>query len=51
VACVPLLIALMAGRSRQVLGGRPYRLVMGLLGVMLAIFAVLWFCQGLRYLR
>jgi threonine/homoserine/homoserine lactone efflux protein len=46
-----VLIALMAGRSRQFLGGRAYRLVMGLLGIMLAVFAVLLFCQGIRYLR
>jgi threonine/homoserine/homoserine lactone efflux protein len=46
-----VLIALMAGRSRQFLGGRAYRLVMGALGVMLAVFAVLLLCQGIRYLR
>ena len=44
-----LLLALMAGRSRALLAGRPYRLVMRALGVLLALFAVLLFREGLRY--
>jgi len=46
-----VVVALMAGRSRAFLRGRAYRFVMGLLGLMLAVFAVLLLCQGIRYLR
>jgi threonine/homoserine/homoserine lactone efflux protein len=46
-----LLIAIMAGRARQFVHGRVYRIVMRLLGVLLAGFAVLLFRQGLHYLR
>ncbi len=46
-----VLIALMAGRARQFVHGRAYRIVMGLLGLMLAGFAVLLFRQGFQYLR
>ena len=46
-----LVIAVMAGRSRQFLGGRAYRVVMGLLGMLLGVFAALFFRQGLLYLR
>lgn len=45
-----MLVALLAGRSRQFLHGRAYRLVMALLGLMLVFFAALLVRQGLRYL-
>jgi threonine/homoserine/homoserine lactone efflux protein len=45
-----VLIAILAGRSRGFLEGRTYRIVMGLLGTMLALFAALLFRQGLRHL-
>jgi threonine/homoserine/homoserine lactone efflux protein len=45
-----LMIAILAGRSRHFLEGRAYRVVMGLLGFMLGVFAVLLFRQGLQYL-
>jgi len=43
-------IALLAGRSRQFLNSRGYRIVMRLLGILLAVFAGLLFRQGLHYL-
>lgn len=46
-----VMIALMAGRSRQFLYGRAYRVVMGLLGIMLAVFAGLLLRLGFQYLR
>ncbi len=46
-----LLIALMAGRARQFIHGRAYRVVMRVLGVLLAVLAALLFRQGMHYLR
>jgi threonine/homoserine/homoserine lactone efflux protein len=43
-------VALLAGRSRNLLAGRAYRLVMRVLAVLLALFAVLLFREGLRHL-
>lgn len=45
-----ILLALLASRSRNLLAGRPYRLVMRFLAVLLAIFALLLFRQGLKLL-
>jgi threonine/homoserine/homoserine lactone efflux protein len=45
-----VLLAIMAGRSRDLLAGRPYRVVMRLLAVLLALFALLLFREGLRQL-
>jgi threonine/homoserine/homoserine lactone efflux protein len=45
-----LLIALMAGQPRALLGGRPYRVAMRVLAVLLAIFALLLFREGLNHL-
>lgn len=46
-----LLIAIMAGRSREFLHGRVYRLVMAVIGLMLAAFAFVCIRQGIQYLR
>lgn len=43
-------VALLAGRSRDLLSGRPYRVVMRMLAVMLALFALLLFREGLKHL-
>jgi threonine/homoserine/homoserine lactone efflux protein len=43
-------VALMAGRSRDLLVGRPYRVVMRVLAVLLGLFAVLLFREGLKHL-
>jgi threonine/homoserine/homoserine lactone efflux protein len=45
-----VLIALLAGRSRDLLAGRPYRVVMRVLAGLLALFALLLFREGLRLL-
>jgi threonine/homoserine/homoserine lactone efflux protein len=45
-----VLVALLAGRSRDLLAGRPYRVVMRALGVLLGGFALLLFREGLRIL-
>jgi hypothetical protein len=45
-----LLLALVVGRSRQFLAGPWYRLTMGLLGALLAIFAVLLMWEGVKHL-
>jgi threonine/homoserine/homoserine lactone efflux protein len=45
-----VLVALMAGRSRDLLAGRPYRVVMRVLAVLLGVFAILLFREGLRQL-
>jgi len=45
-----VLVALMAGRSRDLLAGRFYRLVMRVLAVLLAVFAVLLFRGELKHL-
>jgi hypothetical protein len=44
------LVALMAGRSRNLLAGRPYRVVMRFLAVLLGVFALLLFREGLKLL-
>ncbi len=43
-------VALLAGRSRALLSGRPYRLAMRALAIMLALFALLLFREGLKHL-
>jgi threonine/homoserine/homoserine lactone efflux protein len=43
-------VALMAGRSRELLAGRPYRVVMRVLAVLLGVFALLLFREGLKLL-
>ena len=43
-------IALLAGRSRDLLAGRPYRLVMRVLAVLLGGFALLLFGEGFSQL-
>ncbi len=43
-------VALMAGRSRDLLAGRPYRVVMRVLAMLLGVFALLLFREGLRHL-
>jgi threonine/homoserine/homoserine lactone efflux protein len=45
-----VLIAFMAGRSRDLLAGRLYRVVMRVLAVLLAGFALLLFREGLKHL-
>jgi threonine/homoserine/homoserine lactone efflux protein len=45
-----VMVALLAGRSRNLLAGRPYRVAMRILAVMLALFALLLFRQGLKHL-
>lgn len=45
-----VLVALMAGRSRDLLAGRPYRVVMRVLAVLLGFFALLLFREGLKHL-
>ena len=45
-----VLIALLAARSRAFLAGRPYRAVMRILAVLLALFALLLFREGLKLL-
>jgi threonine/homoserine/homoserine lactone efflux protein len=46
-----LLVALAVGRSREFLRGRAYRLVMCMLGILLAVFAVLLLVDGVHRLR
>jgi hypothetical protein len=41
-------VALMAGRSRDLLAGRPYRVVMRVLAAMLGVFTLLLFREGSR---
>jgi threonine/homoserine/homoserine lactone efflux protein len=43
-------VALLAGRSRDLLAGRPYRVVMRVLAAMLGVFARLLFREGLKLL-
>jgi len=45
-----VLVALLAGRSRNLLAGRAYRVTMRVLAVMLALFGLLLFREGLRNL-
>jgi len=45
-----VLVALLAGRSRDLLAGRAYRIVMRVLGVLLALFAILLLREGLKQL-
>ena len=49
-AGVLLLVALLAGRSRDLLAGRPYRVVMRVLAALLGVFAILLFREGLKHL-
>jgi threonine/homoserine/homoserine lactone efflux protein len=46
-----LLLALAAGRSREFLKGRTYRVIMLVLGVLLAVFAVLLLWDGVQRFR
>jgi threonine/homoserine/homoserine lactone efflux protein len=43
-------VALLAGRSRNLLAGRPYRVTMRVLAVILTLFALLLFREGLKHL-
>jgi len=43
-----IVLALVAGRSREILKGQMYRVVMLTLGLMLVVFAVLLLCDGVR---
>ena len=45
-----VMVALLAERSRNLLAGRPYRVVMRVLAVLLALFALLLFREGLKHL-
>jgi threonine/homoserine/homoserine lactone efflux protein len=45
-----VLVAIMVGRSRDLLAGRPYRVVMRVLALLLGIFAILLFREGLKLL-
>jgi len=45
-----MLVALIAGRSRALLAGRPYRTVMRVLAVLLGFFAALLLREGLKHL-
>jgi threonine/homoserine/homoserine lactone efflux protein len=45
-----VLIVLLAARSRDLLAGRPYRVVMRVLAVLLAVFALLLFREGWKHL-
>ena len=45
-----IIVALLAGRSRDLLAGRFYRLVMRVLTVLLGVFAILLLQQGLKLL-
>ena len=43
-----VLLALAVGRSREFLKGRAYRLIIQMLGVLLAVFALLLLCDGMQ---
>ena len=45
-----VLVALLAGRSRELLARRPYRVVMRVLAVLLGFLALLLFREGLKHL-
>jgi threonine/homoserine/homoserine lactone efflux protein len=45
-----VMVALLVGRSRNVLTGRPYEVAMRVLAVVLAVFALLLFREGLKHL-
>jgi len=45
-----LTVAVLVGRSRHLLAGRPYRLVMRVLALLLALFALLLFREGFGHL-
>lgn len=45
-----MLLSLLAARSRDLLAGRPYRVVMRVLAGLLGVFAVLLFREGLKHL-
>ena len=46
-----VLLALAAGRSREFLKGRTYRLIMRMLGILLVAFAVMLVYDGVQRLR
>lgn len=48
--CSKLTLALLAGRYRDLLGGRAYRVAMRVLAVLLGVFALLLFREGLKNL-
>jgi threonine/homoserine/homoserine lactone efflux protein len=45
-----VMVVLLAARSRDLLAGRPYRVVMRVLAVLLAFFALLLFREGWKHL-
>jgi threonine/homoserine/homoserine lactone efflux protein len=45
-----VIVALLAGRSRNLLGGQPYRVAMRVLAVLLGVFALLLVREGLKLL-
>jgi threonine/homoserine/homoserine lactone efflux protein len=45
-----VLVVLLAARSRDLVAGRPYRVVMCVLAVLLAFFALLLFREGWKHL-
>ena len=45
-----VLVVLLAARSRDLLAGRPYRVVMRVLAVLLTFFALLLFREGWKHL-
>lgn len=45
-----VLLALLAGQSRNLLTGRPYRVVMRVLALLLVVFAFFLFLEGLKHL-
>jgi threonine/homoserine/homoserine lactone efflux protein len=45
-----VMVALLTARSRNLLAGRPYRVVMRVLAVLLGFFAILLFREGLKHL-
>jgi hypothetical protein len=44
-------LALVAGRSREILTGHMYRMIMITLGLSLVVFAALLLCDGIQRLR
>jgi threonine/homoserine/homoserine lactone efflux protein len=46
-----IVVALLAGKSRDLLAGAPYRAVMRVLAILLALFAVLLFREGINHLH
>ena len=50
ILSIVVMVALLAGRSRHLLAGQPYRLVMRVLAMLLGFFALLLFREGLKHL-